>query len=132
MSEAKTSTTQEASHFSARRTSLKIATIWGSSNSHQIKILEKICEAEKDSNSWEVQASLTTSPHCPADYLHHVGTGIGKEMGYGYILRIVSRSPNVKKETLEAIANDSQVEPRYTQCAKAALKHGMGTANHQV
>jgi len=37
-----------------------------------------------------------------------------------------------RKETLEAIANDSKVEPRYTQCAKAALEHGKDAANHQI
>jgi len=111
---------------------MKVATIWGSSNSHQIKLLEEICKREKDSDSWEIQASLTTSPHCPPDYLHNVGTGVGKEMGYGYILRIISRNPNVKRETLEAIANDSEVEPRYTQCAKVALEHGKDAANHQI
>ena len=110
----------------------RIATIWGTSNSHQTKILDEICKKEKDSDSWEIQASLTTSPHCDPDYLHHIATGIGKETGYGYILRIVSRNPNVKQETLESIANDPKVEPRYTQCARAALEHGKGAANHQI
>ena len=112
--------------------SIKIATIWGASNTHQTKLLEKICKREKDSDSWEIQASLTTSPYCSPEYLHYIGTGIGKEIGYGYILRIISRNPNVKSETLRAIANDSGVEPRYTQCAKAALEHGKDAANHQI
>ncbi len=111
---------------------MKVATIWGSSNSHQIKLLEKICKREKDSDSWEIQSSLTTSPHCPSDYLHHIATGIGKEIGDGYILRIISRNPNVKQETLEAIANDLTIESRYTQCAKASLEHGKDAANHQI
>ncbi len=111
---------------------MRIANIWGSSNSCQTKLLNKICDAEKDSDSWEIQASLATSPHCSPNYLHHIGTGIGKEKGYGYILRIVSRNPNVKQETLEIIANDSRIEPRYTQCAKAALKHGKNVVNHQI
>lgn len=111
---------------------MKIATIWGSSNSHQTKLFEKICGIEKDSDSWEIQASLTASPHCPPDYLNYIGTGIGKEMGYGYILRIVSRNPNVKQETLEAIATDSKIETRYTQCAKAAIEKGKDAANHQI
>ena len=110
----------------------RIATIWGTSNSNQTNLLEEICKREKDSDSWEIQASITTSPHCNPDYLHHIATGIGKETGYGYILRIVSRNPNVKQETLKAIANDLKVELRYTQCAKAALEHGKGAANHQI
>ncbi len=110
----------------------RIATIWGASNSYQTKILDEICKKEKDSDSWEIQASLTTSPHCTPDYLHHIATGIGKEIGYGYILRIVSRNSNVKQETLEAIANDPKVELRYTQCARVALEHGKESANQQI
>ena len=102
----------------------RIATIWGSSNSSQTSLLNQICETEKDSESWEVQASLTTSPHCSPEYLHHVATGIGKELGYGYILRIISRNPNVQVKTLEAIANDKKIETRYSQCAKTALENG--------
>ena len=111
---------------------MRVANIWGSSNSHQIKLLEEICKRERNSDSWEIQASLTTSPHCPSDYLHHIGTGIGKEIGYGYILRIISRNPNVKQETLKAIANDLTIESRYTQCAKASLEQGKDVANHQI
>jgi len=92
----------------------------------------EVLSKEKDSDSWEIQASLVTSPNCPSEYLHHIGTGIGKEKGYGYILRIISRNPNVQIKTLESIANDSKVEPRYTQCAKAALEHGIESANHQI
>ena len=80
----------------------RIATIWGASNSNQTELLKEIYKKEKDSDSWEIQASIATSPHCNPDYLHHITTGIGKKTGYGYILRIVSRNPNVRKETLEA------------------------------
>ncbi len=111
---------------------IRIATIWGVSISNQEKVLERICKKEKESDSWEIQASLTTSPICPSDYLHYVATGIGKEKGYGYILRIISRNPRVQERTLETIANDSNVEPRYTQCARAALLHGRENANHQI
>ncbi len=111
---------------------MKIAAIWGASNSNQKELLDKICKKERNSESWEIQASLTISPHCSPEYLHHIATGTGKEMGYGYILRIVSRNPNVKKETLEAIANDQKIEARYSQCAKAALNNGKGAANHQI
>lgn len=111
---------------------IRIATIWGASNANQTRILKEIYKKERDSDSWEIQASIATSPHCDPDYLHHIATGIGKEKGYGYILRIVSRNPNVRKETLEAIANDPRVESRYTQCAKAALEHGKDAANHQI
>lgn len=111
---------------------IKIASIWGASNSNQKSLLNKICEKEKNSESWEIQASLTISPHCSPEYLHHIATGIGKERGYGYILRIISRNPNVKKETLESIANDKKIEARYSQCARAALDYGKDAANQQV
>ena len=110
----------------------RVATIWGASNSNQKRLLDKICKKEKDSDSWEIQASLTTSPRCSPEYLHHIGTGIGKEEGYGYILRIISRNPNVQVQTLKAIANDPKIESRYTQCARASLKHGKDNANHQI
>lgn len=121
-----TSEEERNSFLDSRDMLTRIATIWGASNSNQTKILDEICKKEKDSDSWEIQASLATSPHCNSDYLHHIASGIGKEKGYGYILRIVSRNPNVKHETLEVIANDPQVESRYTQCAKAALEHERG------
>ncbi len=127
-----TTENERASFLNNKILLTRIATIWGASNSNQTKILDEICEKEKDSDSWEIQASIATSPHCNKDYLHHIATGIGKEMGYGYVLRIVSRNPNVKKETLETITNDPEVEPRYTQCAKAALEHGKDAANHQI
>jgi predicted nucleotidyltransferase len=111
---------------------IRIATIWGASNSNQKEIIQKICNKEKESNSWEIQASLTTSPICSSDYLHHIATGIGKEKGYGYILRIISRNPNVQTRTLEAIVNDPKIESRYSQCAKAALIYGKESANHQI
>lgn len=123
---------ERVSFLSSGNLLTRIATIWGASNSYQTKILDEICKKEKDSDSWEIQASLTTSPHCTPDYLHHIATGIGKEIGYGYILRIVSRNSNVKQETLEAIANDPKVELRYTQCARAALEHGKEAANQQI
>jgi len=127
-----TSEEKRASFLNREDLLTRITTIWGASNSHQTKILDDICKKEKDSDSWEIQASLSTSPHCSPDYLHHIATGIGKETGYGYILKIVSRNPNVKQETLEIIANDPKVEPRYTQCARVALEHGKGAANHQI
>ncbi|VVB83831.1 Bifunctional uridylyltransferase/uridylyl-removing enzyme [uncultured archaeon] len=111
---------------------MRIATIWGATNSNQKKLFNNICKKEKNSDSWEIQASLVTSPICSSEYLHHIAEGIGKEKGYGYILRIISRNPNVKIETLETIANDYSVEQRYTQCAKSALEHGKESANHQI
>ena len=127
-----TSKNERASFLHNEDLLTRIATIWGASNANQTQILEEIYKKERESDSWEIQASIATSPHCNPDYLHHITTGIGKEIGHGYILRIVSRNPNVRKETLETIVNDPKVEPRYTQCAKAALEHGKDAANHQI
>ena len=127
-----TSEKERASFLDSKDLLIKIATIWGASNSNQIKLLDKICEKEKDSDSWEIQAAIVASPHCNPDYLHYIATGLGMERGYGYLLRIISRNPNVKRKTLEAIANNPKLELRYRQCAKAALEHGKETANHQI
>ena len=111
---------------------IKTGLIWGASNSGQGGLIREISEIERDSTSWEVLASLASSPLCPPEFLDYVGTGIGKEMAYGYILRIISRNPRTNTETIRNIANDDRVAIRYAQCAKAALKHGRGAANHQV
>ena len=111
---------------------IKIAAVWGVSKSNQKTLFDKICKKERSSESWETQASLTISPHCSPEYLHHIATGLGKERGYGYILRIISRNPNVERKTLESIAEDNMIEERYSQCARAALDYGKDAANHQV
>jgi hypothetical protein len=130
---SKETTEEERTSFINSKDSLiRVATIWGASNSGQTKLLEKLCEKEKDSDSWEIQASLATSLFCPPEHLHHVAEGIGRELGYGYVLRIISRNPRVKQETLELIAKDPKIEPRYSQCARAALENGRDVANHQV
>jgi len=47
-------------------------------------------------------------------------------------LRVIARNKNVKAETLESIANDTSLEKRYTEIARAALNKGNGAANNQV
>ncbi|MDD4877789.1 MAG: hypothetical protein PHO02_02000 [Candidatus Nanoarchaeia archaeon] len=111
---------------------IRIAAIWGATNSGQQRLLRKLMEKERDTDSWEIQASFATSPFCTPDYLHHLGTGLAKEIGYGYILRIICRNPNVSMETLKNIANDTSLESRYKQLAETALEHGKDAANHQV
>lgn len=111
---------------------MRIALLWGASNSKQQNLFNKIVDKEKNSESWEIQASLTTSPICSSEHLHHIGTGLGKELGYGYILSIISRNPNVTDETLKSIAYDENLETRYRVSAEAALKYGRDAANHQL
>ena len=91
-----------------------------------------ICGTILFSDSWEIQSSLVSSPKCPPDYLPHIAEGIGKELGYGYILRIISRNPQVKQKTLKTKANGPTVGPRYSQCAISALENGKESANHQI
>lgn len=109
-----------------------LAAIWGASKAGQQQALEEIIKRGTGSDSWEIQASLANSPLCPPSHLHDIGTGIGKEKGYGYILKIVSRNPRVPRETLESIAEDPNVEHRYSKCAVAALEGGNEAANHQI
>ena len=47
---------------------------------------------------------------------------IEEEIGYGYLLRIISRNPNVRKGTLETIANDLKVEQGMLNVQKLLLK----------
>ncbi|MBU2589618.1 MAG: hypothetical protein KKB39_02525, partial [Nanoarchaeota archaeon] len=110
----------------------RIASIWGATNSGQQRLLRNLIKKERDTESWEIQASLATSPFCTSKHLNYLGEGLAKELGYGYILRIICRNPNVDIETLKNIANDNLLEDRYKQLAQIALKFGKETANHQV
>lgn len=76
--------------------------------------------------------SLVCSPLCDGEILHHFGIGQLKEREYGYLLRVVARNKNVKRETLKSIAEDPQLESRYTEVAKVALERGNCAANNQV
>ena len=127
-----TSESKREKLISYEDTLIKTALIWGASNSNQSRLLEKIIQENKDNNSWEVQASISTSPYCSAEHLDYLTNGIAKEKGYGYILRIIARNPNVTIETLKNIAYDNKLDIRYKQIALAALRHGRKAANHQI
>ena len=111
---------------------MRIATIWGASESDQRELFCKLSEAYKNTDDWTTIGSIVCSPLCSSEILHHFGTGQAKEKGYGYLLRVIARNKNVKIETLESIANDSSLEKRYTEVAQAALKGGKGAANNQI
>jgi len=111
---------------------MKIAVIWGASESHQRELFSKLSETYKDTDDWVTIGSIACSPLCSSEILHYFGTGQAKEKGYGYLLRVIARNKNVKAETLESIANDTSLEKRYTEIARAALKGGNDVANNQI
>ncbi len=111
---------------------LRIALIWGASESQQKELFSSLCEKYIETEDWAAIASLVCSPLCSARVLHRFGTGILKEEGYGYILRIVARNKNISKDTLKSIAENTKLEKRYTEVAKAALIGGNSSANNQI
>ncbi len=111
---------------------ISTALIWGASESGQKRLFDNLAKKYSQTGDWSLIGSLVCSPLCDAEVLHHFGTGQLKERGYGYLLRVVARNKNVKKETLKSIVEDSRLESRYTEVAKSALEGGNGVANNQV
>jgi len=111
---------------------ISTALIWGASESGQKVLFDNLARKYHQTGDWSLIGSLVCSPLCDAEVLHHFGTGQLKERGYGYLLRVVARNKNVKKETLKSIAEDPRLESRYTEVAKSALEGGNGVANNQV
>ena len=111
---------------------MAVALIWGASESNQKQLFDYLADKYKSARDWSIIGSLVCSPLCSPEVLHHFGTGQLKEKGYGYLLRVVARNPNVTRDTLEAIASDGKLEKRYTEIASAALKEGNVAANNQI
>jgi len=120
------------SQISSDDSLMSIALIWGASDSSQENLFNILAEKYKKSTNWAIIGSIVCSPLCSSEILHHFGTEQLKEKGYGYLLRVVARNKNVKKETLESIAEDPKLEKRYTEVAKIALKGGTDLANNQI
>lgn len=110
----------------------RIALLWGASNSGDLEGFQTLSKRYTNTTDWGTIASIACSPFCSPDTLHEIGTGIAKENGYGYILRIVGRNKNTEKETLKQIAEDSRLDKRYTEVAKTALEHGNQRANNLI
>ena len=110
----------------------RIALLWGASNSGDLGGFQTLSKRYTNTTDWGTIASIACSPLCSSDILHEIGTGIAKENGYGYILRIVGRNNNTEKETLKQIAEDSRLDKRYTEVAKTALEHGSQRANNLI
>lgn len=110
----------------------KTALIWGASESKQSYLLRTLSLQFQKTEDWATICSLACSPFCPSNVLDYIGRGIAKEEGYGYILRVIARNKNTTKKTLTSIAEDTNLEKRYTEVAKAALEGGNGAANNQI
>jgi hypothetical protein len=110
----------------------RIALLWGASNSRDVDGFRTLSKRYTNTSDWGTIASIACSPLCSSDILHEIGTGIAKENGYGYILRIIGRNNNTWKETLKEIAEDSRLDKRYTGVAKTALEHGNQRANNLI
>ena len=111
---------------------LSIAMIWGASESNQKQLFDFLANKYRKTENWSIIGSIVCSPLCDGELLHHFATEQLKEKGYGYLLRVVARNKNVKKETLKSIAEDSRLEKRYTEIAQVALVKGNKEANNQI
>jgi hypothetical protein len=100
-----------------------VSLLWGAHFHDQKWLFNEVATKHVDSKAWAIVASIASSPLCNADYLSYMANSIAKKLGYGYILRIIAKNPNVTIETLRSIAEDPALEERYTEVAKSKLKN---------
>ena len=112
--------------------STKIALLWGATNLRDKDYFETLANKYRKTSDWGTLASIVCSPLCNQEVLHDIGTGIAKENGYGYILRIVGRNKNTGEKTLKEIAEDPKLDKRYTEVARTALEEGNQGANNLI
>jgi len=112
--------------------STRMALLWGATNSGDQEGFEIVSKRYHGTIEWGTLASIACSPFCSPDTLHEIGTGIAQEEGYGYILRIIGRNKNTRKDTLKEIAENSRLDKRYTEVSKAALESGNQKANNLI
>ena len=127
----KTSEEEKAS-MNSEDALLRIALIWGVSESGQRSLFNYLANKYKESEDWATICSIVCSPFCSSEVLDYLSRGIAKEKGYGYILRVIARNRNVGTETLRNIAEDGNLEKRYKEVAIAGLNFGSLAANNQV
>ncbi len=111
---------------------MKIAKLWGANNSNQGECFHQLSQDYIASTDSGVIGSIVNSKLCLPEILDYLGRNIGREKGYGYLLRVISRNPNTPRETLIDIVNDESLEERYTSVAKAVLKEGVKGAHNQL
>lgn len=70
-------------------------------------------------DSWVVLASLVSSPYVPGELIDTIVRRIDSMEGFGYLLEVAARNPNLMRKTLDFIVNDSSAEIRFK---KPALK----------
>ncbi len=111
---------------------VRVASLWGATNSDQRRAFNAVANRYSSSTDWGTLCSIACSPLVGPRILHEIGTGIAKEKGYGYILRVVARNKKVSRETLTSIAEDPALEKRYKEVAISALEGGNSQANNLI
>jgi predicted nucleotidyltransferase len=104
---------------------LQIASVWGAHYLGNKNLFSNIAKDYVNNFNWEVQASLACSPLTPPDVLDQISSKSIKEIGLGYILRIIGRNSSTSKETLIKIANNKSLDDRYRKVAKLNLEKGL-------
>ncbi len=129
---AKSTSEKERKRIAVDDPLTRMAVIWGASEAGQKSLFDKLAGKYVDSSDWATICSLVCSPLCEPEILHEVAVNQGKERGYGYILRVIARNKNTRRDTLESIANNPNLEKRYSELATIALAEGFNKANNQV
>ncbi len=107
----------------------QMALIWNINKERDIQLFNNVFNKYKESESWEVLASICSHPQCPSETLDYIAMRFGCQKGYEYLLRIISRNKNVSKETLKKIIDNPCLEYRYKIVAKVAYDKGVEKAN---
>lgn len=113
-------------------TSTRVALLWGLTKQGDKEGFERLVSRYQQTTEWGTLASVACSSLSSQRTLHDLATGIAKEKGYGYILRIIARNKNTSAETLKNIAEDPNLDKRYTEVARIALDKGYHGANNLV
>ena len=106
--------------------------LWKANNLRLKDCFLKLIERYESTIDWGIIGTIVDSNFCPSKILDKYGRGIGKEKGFGYLLRIIARNPNTSYDTLKSIAEDQSLEQRYKVIAKAALVNGIEGTKGQL
>jgi len=106
--------------------------LWVANNLGMKDCFLELAKRYSDTADWAIIGTIVNSTFCPSELLDTFGRGIGKERGYGYLLRVIARNPNTPPSTLKSIAEDTSLEDRYTSIARAALIGGIEATKKQL